>query len=163
MATRTATRVDALVDHGVGMTDFVKRPTRTAAEVTGEEYRRRVRPGRAAGGLAPARGGVLRRPVRVADVVNAEAVAGLQPEAIGGRPAYVMPSTSGLNARTPLAELADHLRRASAIDLKGWPLGAHPAGPGCGQSRVLSRPDTRSPSGSSTWELGSRLPRPPGR
>ena len=32
-----------------------------------------------------------------------------------GRPAYVMPSTSGLNARTSLAELADHLREASAL------------------------------------------------
>ena len=31
--------VAALVDHGVGMTDFVKRPTRTAAEVTAAEYR----------------------------------------------------------------------------------------------------------------------------
>ena len=31
--------VDALVGHGVGMTDFVKRPTRTAAEVTPDEYR----------------------------------------------------------------------------------------------------------------------------
>ena len=32
--------VDALVGHGMGMTDFVKRATRTAAEVTVAEYRR---------------------------------------------------------------------------------------------------------------------------
>ena len=51
------------------------------------------------------------------DVVNPKAVAGAQPDGIGGRPAYVMPSTSGRNARTPLAELADHLREA-------WLLGA---------------------------------------
>ena len=31
--------IDALLGHGVGMTDFVKRPTRTAAEVTVDEYR----------------------------------------------------------------------------------------------------------------------------
>jgi TDG/mug DNA glycosylase family protein len=107
--------VSALVDHGVGMTDFVKRPTRTAAEVTGEEYRDGfarlerlvawLRPGAVCfTGLSGWR-----------DVVNAGAVAGPQPEAIGGRPAYVMPSTSGLNARTPLAELADHLRRAWSL------------------------------------------------
>jgi TDG/mug DNA glycosylase family protein len=107
--------VAALVGHGVGMTDFVKRPTRTAAEVTSEEYRsgfarlerlvRWLRPGAVCfTGLSGWR-----------DVVNAKAVAGPQPEGIGGRPAYVMPSTSGLNARTSLAELADHLRRARAL------------------------------------------------
>ena len=48
-------------------------------------------------------------------MVDPKAVAGLQPVAIGGRPAYVMPSTSGLNARTSLAELADHLRAAAAV------------------------------------------------
>ena len=105
----------ALVDHGVGMTDFVKRPTRTAAEVTSEEYRagfarverlvRWLRPGAVCfTGLSGWR-----------DVVNAKAVAGPQPEGVGGRPAYVMPSTSGLNARTPRSELADHLRRAWAL------------------------------------------------
>ncbi len=107
--------VSALVDHGVGMTDFVKRPTRTAAEVTGDEYRagfarverlvQWLRPGAVCfTGLSGWR-----------DVVNRRAVAGVQPESIGGRPAYVMPSTSGLNARTPLAELADHLGAAWAL------------------------------------------------
>jgi TDG/mug DNA glycosylase family protein len=107
--------VSALVDHGVGMTDFVKRPTRTAAEVTGEEYR--------AGFARVERLAAWLRPGAVCftglsgwrDVVNAKAVAGVQPEGIGGSPAYVMPSTSGLNARTPPAELADHLRAAWAL------------------------------------------------
>jgi len=104
--------VAALVDHGVGMTDFVKRPSRTAAEVTRQEYRsgfarverlvRWLQPGAVCfTGLSGWR-----------HVVNAKAVAGVQPEGVGGRPAYVMPSTSGLNARTSLAELADHLRQA---------------------------------------------------
>ncbi len=31
------------------------------------------------------------------------------------RPAYVMPSTSGLNARTSLAELARHLEAAAGL------------------------------------------------
>jgi hypothetical protein len=33
-----------------------------------------------------------------------------------GRPAYLMPSTSGLNARVSARALAAHLRRASAPD-----------------------------------------------
>ncbi|HEY6623253.1 MAG TPA: hypothetical protein VIX85_05440, partial [Acidimicrobiales bacterium] len=49
--------------------------------------------------------------------INPKAVAGLQPERVGDRPAYVMPSTSGLNARTPVGELAEHLKAAwSAAD-----------------------------------------------
>jgi double-stranded uracil-DNA glycosylase len=101
-----------LVDHGMGMTDFVKRPTRTAAEVTSEEYRAGfARVERLVRWLQP--GAVLFSGLSGwRDVVNAKAVAGPQPEGVGGRPAYVMPSTSGLNARTPLAELADHMRLA---------------------------------------------------
>jgi hypothetical protein len=41
----------------------------------------------------------------------------VQPRGIGGRPAYVTPSTSGLNARTSPAELADHLATALALPL----------------------------------------------
>jgi TDG/mug DNA glycosylase family protein len=102
----------ALVDHGVGMTDFVKRPTRTAAEVTSEEYRAGfARVERLVAWLQP--GAVCFTGLSGwRDVVNAKARAGVQAEGIGGRPAYVMPSTSGLNARTPLSELADHLRSA---------------------------------------------------
>jgi TDG/mug DNA glycosylase family protein len=107
--------VDALMGHGVGMTDFVKRPTRTAAEVTPGQYRdglarverlvRWLRPGAVCfTGLSGWR-----------TTVNPRAVAGLQPEPIGGRPAYVMPSTSGLNARTPVGELAGHLSAAWAL------------------------------------------------
>ncbi len=105
----------ALLDHGLGMTDFVKRPSRTAVEVRSEEY--------AAGFARVERLVQWLRPGAVCftglsgwrDVVDAGAVAGLQPRGIGGRPAYVMPSTSGLNARTSLAELADHLGEAYAL------------------------------------------------
>ena len=45
----------------------------------------------------------------------------MQPDGVRRRPAYVMPSTSGLNARVPLAELADHLRAAAALaDDRRW-------------------------------------------
>ena len=105
----------ALVAHGVGMTDLVKRPTRQAAELGAAEYTEglarlerlaaRLEPGVVCFvGLAGWRAAVDRR-----------ASPGPQSRRIGGRPAYVMPSTSGLNARTSLAELTDHLRTAAAL------------------------------------------------
>jgi TDG/mug DNA glycosylase family protein len=97
------------------MTDLVKRATVAAAELTADEYRaglervRRLvawlRPGAVCFiGLAGWRAAVDRR-----------AVAGVQPADLGGVPVYVMPSTSGLNARVPAAELADHLRAAARL------------------------------------------------
>jgi TDG/mug DNA glycosylase family protein len=105
----------ALVQHGVGMTDLVKRATPRADQLTRDEYRAGLarverlvhwlEPGAVCFvGLAGWRAAVDRR-----------AVAGVQPDGIGGRPAYVMPSTSGLNARVPVGELADHLRAAAAL------------------------------------------------
>jgi TDG/mug DNA glycosylase family protein len=107
--------VSALLDHGMGMTDFVKRPSRTAAEVRSEEYRAGfARVERLVEWLQP--GAVCFTGLSGwRDVVDAKAVAGPQSRGIGGRPAYVMPSTSGLNARTPPAELAEHLRQAAAL------------------------------------------------
>jgi TDG/mug DNA glycosylase family protein len=105
----------AALSAGVGMTDLVKRATPRAAELTSAEYRagharlerltRWLQPGAVCFvGLAGWRAAVDRN-----------ATAGLQPAPIGGRPAYVMPSTSGLNARVPLVELADHLRAAVSV------------------------------------------------
>jgi len=98
-----------------GMTDLVKRATPNADGLVPEEYRagadrvRRLvewlRPGVVLFvGLAGWRAAVDRR-----------AIAGPQPAPFGGAPAYVMPSTSGRNARTTPAELADHFRRAFAL------------------------------------------------
>ena len=47
--------------------------------------------------------------------VDRKATAGRQPADLAGVPVYVMPSTSGLNARVPLAELTDHLRAAARL------------------------------------------------
>jgi hypothetical protein len=47
--------------------------------------------------------------------VDRRAVAGRQHEDFAGAPAYVMPSTSGLNARTSLAELVEHLGAARSL------------------------------------------------
>jgi TDG/mug DNA glycosylase family protein len=102
----------ALRHHGIGMTDLVKRATVAADELTTAEYRtglarverlvRWLRPGAVCFvGLAGWRAAVDRR-----------ARPGPQPEGLAGVPVYVMPSTSGLNARTSLNELTAHLRAA---------------------------------------------------
>jgi TDG/mug DNA glycosylase family protein len=106
--------VAALAD-GMGMTDFTKRATRTAAEVTRAEYGSGfARVSRLVEWLVP--GAVCFTGLSGwRTVVDRQAVAGVQPIPVGGRPAYVMPSTSGLNARSSLAELADHLQRAWSL------------------------------------------------
>jgi len=45
--------------------------------------------------------------------VERRAVPGWQDRTLGGRPVYVMPSTSGLNAATPASALVEHLRAAA--------------------------------------------------
>ena len=105
----------ALADHGTGMTDLVKRATRTAAEVSAEEFR--------AGGVRLAHLVAWLRPavVCVAGVtgwraaVDRRAAVGPQPAPLGGRPVYVMPNPSGLNAHDTVASLAEHLRSAVAL------------------------------------------------
>lgn len=104
----------ALDAHGVGMTDLVKRATVGADELTRDEY--------AAGLDRVTSSCAWLRPAAVAFVgldgwrtaVDRRATPGWQPSDVGGVPAYVLPSTSGRNARTSVAELADHLRRAAA-------------------------------------------------
>ena len=115
MATADRAPHRALRDHGIGMTDLVKRATVAAAELTTAEYRTGLarverlvawlRPGVVCFvGLAGWRAAVDRR-----------AVAGVQPAGLAGVPAYVMPSTSGLNAGYPLASLVADLRAAAAL------------------------------------------------
>lgn len=105
----------ALRHHGVGMTDLVKRATRRADELHADEFRAgvarvdrlcaRFRPGVVCVvGLAGWRAAVDRT-----------AVVGLQERRLGGRPVYVMPSTSGLNASSQLPDLTAHLAAALAL------------------------------------------------
>jgi len=107
--------VHALAACGLGMTDLVKRATVGAAELTPAEYRAGaarvehlvhwLRPGAVCFvGLAGWRAAVDRK-----------AVAGVQPEPLGGRPVYLMPSTSGLNAHSRLDDLTEHLRAAATL------------------------------------------------
>ncbi|MEA2826769.1 MAG: hypothetical protein QOG43_1208 [Actinomycetota bacterium] len=105
----------ALAVDGVGMTDLVKRATPAAAELRRDEYvagAERVR--RLAGWLRPR----LVLFVGLAGwraAVDRRAQPGLQDEPFGGGPAYVMPSTSGLNAATPYAALVEHMAAAYAL------------------------------------------------
>ena len=105
----------ALVADGVGITDLCKRATVASAELSADEYREGAgRVERLVRWLAP-------RAVCFVGLegwraaVDRRAVAGPQPDGFGGRPAYVMPSTSGLNAHSRLDDLVAHLRAAAAL------------------------------------------------
>jgi len=107
-----------LLRRGVGMTDLVKRTTRRADELNPDEYVAGVaRVERLVTWLEP---GVICF-VGLAGwraAIDRNAVAGLQPSLFGGRPAYVMPSTSGLNASSQLPDLANHLTSASRLGVR---------------------------------------------
>jgi TDG/mug DNA glycosylase family protein len=115
LVTRDRDPRHALHAHGVGMTDLVKRATARADELTVDEYRdgyaRLVRLVEwleprvvCVVGLSGWRAAIDRR----ADV-------GRQPAGIGRAEVYLMPSTSGANARVPLTELTEHLRSAAEL------------------------------------------------
>lgn len=102
----------AMRNHGMGMTDLAKRATTKADELAPDEYRHGLaRLERMCERLQPAAVCVVGLTGwRVA--VDRKAVAGWQERTLGGRPVYVMPSTSGLNAHSSQADLTDHLRAA---------------------------------------------------
>ncbi|MDW3219213.1 MAG: uracil-DNA glycosylase family protein [Acidimicrobiales bacterium] len=104
----------ALREHGIGMTDLVKRATPRADELDRREY---------VDGLARLeRLCAWLRPEAVCMVglsgwraaADRKATAGWQDRTLGGSPVYVMPSTSGLNAHAQLPDLTQHLRAAAA-------------------------------------------------
>jgi TDG/mug DNA glycosylase family protein len=114
LVTRTHDPVHALRVDGVGMTDLVKRATPRADELTRDEF-------------VHGAGRVERlvewlRPRAVCFVglsgyraaVDRRAATGWQPEPFGGRPAYVMPNPSGVNAHATPAVLTEHLRALNA-------------------------------------------------
>jgi TDG/mug DNA glycosylase family protein len=97
---------------GIGITNVVDRPTRAAAELSDDELRE--------GAAALARLVEEVRP-RVIAVVGIgadrtgfgkpDATVGLQEEPIGGRPAWVLPNPSGLNAHWQLPALGEEFAR----------------------------------------------------
>ena len=121
LVTRDRDPFHALDAHDVGMTDLAKRATRRADELAPDEYRHGLdRVERLVRWLTP--GAVCfvgLAGYRVA--VDRRAKAGAQPESLGGRPVYVMPSTSGLNAHSRLDDLTDHLRQAYDLATRDGP------------------------------------------
>lgn len=114
VVTRDRDPLHALRAHGVGMTDLVKRTTVRASDVTSGEYRSGARRVEAlVEWLAPGSVGFVGLAgYRVA--VDRAATTGWQPRSFGGRPAYVMPNPSGINARATPAVLVEHLRQLHA-------------------------------------------------
>ena len=105
----------ALDAHGIGMTDLVKRATVRSSELGPDEYRAGVaRVERLVRWLRP-------RTVcfvglegwRIA--IDRQATAGPVAGGFGGVPAYLMPSTSGLNAHARFDDLVEHLTRAAQL------------------------------------------------
>ena len=96
-----------LLRYGLGVTNVVARPTRTAAELTAAELR--------AGARALTTLVERERP-RVLAVLGVtawrvafdrpKAAVGLQPERVGGAATWVVPNPSGLNAHHQLPDLA---------------------------------------------------------
>ena len=104
----------ALDAHRVGMTDLVKRATARADELDPQEFvvglARLVR---LCEWLRPGAVCVLGLTGWRAATGSRRVVTGWQATPLGGTPVYVMPNPSGLNARVPVAALADHLRVAA--------------------------------------------------
>lgn len=116
----------ALVHHGMGMTDLVKRATPRADELTATEY---------ATGLARVEQLCEWLRPRVVcfvglagwrAVVDRKARAGWQERPLGGSEVYVMPSTSGLNAHARLEDLTEHLAAVRARVLRSPRRSPHP-------------------------------------
>jgi TDG/mug DNA glycosylase family protein len=104
----------SLAHGGVGMTDLVKRATPRASEVSKDEYRSgAIRVARLVEWLGP-RLTLFVGLMGWRAAIDPQAIAGLQPGLFGGRPAYVMPSTSGLNAHASPAGLVGHFKTALA-------------------------------------------------
>jgi TDG/mug DNA glycosylase family protein len=107
--------VHALTAHGVGMTDLVKRASPRADDLSREEYHHGLdRIDRLAGWLQP-RAICFVGLAGWRAAVDRKATTGIQERRLGGRPVYVMPNTSGVNASSSLADLTDHLRAALAL------------------------------------------------
>ena len=120
-----------LLDHGLGVTNVVDRPTRAAAELTPAELRE------GAAALADLVSEYRPRVLAVLGVTawrvgfdRPRAAMGLQPEPVSGAATWVVPNPSGLNAHFQLPDLARIYRQLRAPHvIRQVPA----AGPGGGQ------------------------------
>jgi TDG/mug DNA glycosylase family protein len=115
IVTRDRDPLHALTHHGVGFTDLVARATPAISDLAKGEF---------AAGIARVERLVARTGARVVcfvglagyrEAVDRRARAGVQERPFGGAIAYVMPSTSGLNASSQVPDLAEHLATAASL------------------------------------------------
>lgn len=106
----------ALVGHRVGMTDLVKRATVRADELSPDEFADGlVRLESLCRWLEPRAVCVLGVTGWRAATGDRRSAIGPQERLLGGRPVYVAPNPSGLNAHTSVPDLVVHLRRAVSL------------------------------------------------
>jgi TDG/mug DNA glycosylase family protein len=96
-----------LLAHGVGIANIADRPTRDAAQLGRDELRAGAAElERMVARCAPCLVAVLGLGAYRLAFERPRAVMGLQPETIGGRPVWVLPNPSGLNAHYKPADFA---------------------------------------------------------
>jgi TDG/mug DNA glycosylase family protein len=96
-----------LPELGLGITNIASRPTRAASELSlGELREGGARLEALVAGLAPRLVAVVGITAYRQAFARPKAVLGLQEERIGGRPVWVLPNPSGLNASHQLPDLA---------------------------------------------------------
>ncbi len=105
--TRRALAVDR-----IGMTDIVKRATSNASQLSPAEYRSGAKRVENLVGWLEPQAVLFVGLAGWRTAIDPKATAGVQPVGFSGRPAYVMPSTSGINASSRLEDLTDHMRAA---------------------------------------------------
>ena len=100
-----------LLDYGCGVTNFVARATARADELSADELRAGgVRVERLVAAYAPQGVAVLGITAYRAAYARPRAVMGRQPDLLAGRPVWVLPNPSGLNAHYTPASLAEVFR-----------------------------------------------------
>jgi TDG/mug DNA glycosylase family protein len=115
IVTRDRDARHALVAHGVGMTDLVKRATVRADELTAAEFRDGVERVEALCAWLRPRVVCMVGLTGWRLAVDKHAQPGLQVPDLGGVPVYVMPNPSGLNAHARVDDLVAHLRAAAQV------------------------------------------------
>jgi TDG/mug DNA glycosylase family protein len=96
-----------LPEFGIGVTNIADRPTRAAADLAAAELRAGAEALEATvEGWAPRLVALVGLTAYRAAFARPRAVMGLQTDAIGGRPVWVLPNPSGLNAHYKPADFA---------------------------------------------------------
>jgi TDG/mug DNA glycosylase family protein len=119
-----------LPDYGVGITNIAARPTRDAAALSREELRAGAAELEAlVADVKPRLVAVLGLTAYRTAFARPKATMGLQEDTIGGRPVWILPNPSGLNAHYKPADFARLYAEARAFALRTATGGLPPPGP----------------------------------